>query len=110
MNAQNERVSSRMLKKSSSAQTVVREARDMREKRDPKFEVQGSTFRKPPTSDLDPPSRSAILRGVPDLQTSETPRAYSVFPQPARAKRPDLLNFRLTQSLFFYSLYNLPFA
>jgi hypothetical protein len=43
-------------------QTVAREARDMRERRYPKFEVRGSTFRKPRTSNLEPcQSRSAIL-------------------------------------------------
>jgi hypothetical protein len=36
--------------------------------------------------------------------------AHSVFPQPVRPKHPDLLNFRLTQFLFFYSLYSLPLA
>ena len=34
--------------------TMAREARDMRERRDPKFEVLGSKFRKPRTSDLEP--------------------------------------------------------
>ena len=34
--------------------TVTREARDVRERRDPKFEVLGSRFRKTRTSDLEP--------------------------------------------------------
>ena len=40
--------------------TVAREARDMRENHDPKFEVQGSKFRKPRTSDLDPSPISRV--------------------------------------------------
>ncbi len=45
---------------------MTRDARDMRERRDPKFEVLGSKFRKPRTSNprsarLSRQSRSAIL-------------------------------------------------
>jgi len=40
--------------------TVAREARDVRERRDPKFEVLGSKFRKPRTSDLEPSSVSHV--------------------------------------------------
>ena len=39
---------------------VTRELRDMRERRDPQFEVRGSTFRKPRTSDLEPSAVSPI--------------------------------------------------
>ena len=55
--------------------------------------------------------RSAILRSVPDVQTSETPAAPTVFFRTLLdQKSPDLLNFCLTQFLFFYNLYKLPLA
>src|SRR6267143_5953715 len=41
-------------------QTIARDARDWRERRDLKFEVQGSKFRKPRTSDLEPLSFSPV--------------------------------------------------
>jgi hypothetical protein len=47
---------------------VTRETRDMREQRDPKFEVGGSKFQKPRTSDLEPSSVSfvpPVSRGYP---------------------------------------------
>ena len=46
----------------------MREARDMRERRDPKFEDRGSKFRKPRTSDLEPSPDSLVplvSRGYP---------------------------------------------
>src|SRR5882762_6895600 len=49
-------------------QTVAREARDGRERRDPKFEVPGSKFRKPRTSDFEPSPFPSV---VPDVRTSE---------------------------------------
>src|SRR5438552_2135605 len=48
------------LKSLPEPQTVAREPRDVRERRDPKFEVQGSKFRKPRTSDLEPLSISPV--------------------------------------------------
>jgi len=43
------------------------------------------------------------------MLTSETPACpHSVFPQPVRPKHPYLLNFLLTQFLFFYSLLVFP--
>jgi len=52
--------------KSTTSAGAVRDVRDMRERRDPKFKVLGSQFRKPRTSDLrsarlSRQSRSAIL-------------------------------------------------
>ncbi len=45
-------------------QILARDARDWRERRDLKFEVQGSKFRKPRTSDLEPLSFSPVPLGV----------------------------------------------
>jgi hypothetical protein len=52
---------------------VTHEARDGREKRDPKFEVQGSKFQKPRTSDLEPSSVLPVSRGYPAGVFSEYP-------------------------------------
>jgi hypothetical protein len=82
-------------------QTMPREARDMRERRDSRFGVQGSKFRKPRTSGLNPPparspclSRPAILRECSPLvlariihehfccnrgNGSQNPMRYSLF-------------------------------
>ena len=47
-------------------QTFARDTRDWRERRDLKFEVQGSKFRKPRTSDLEPLCFSPVsLVGYP---------------------------------------------
>ena len=58
-------------------QTAARETRDMRERRDPKFEVRGSKFRKPRTFDrlarLTNPVRLScgVVPIVPDVQAIE---------------------------------------
>jgi hypothetical protein len=44
------------------------------------------------------------------LAAPPSPRHEGNVGQAPRAKRLDLLNFRLTQFLFFYSLYDLPLA
>ena len=41
-----------------------REKRDVRERRDPKFDVRGSKFRKPRTSDLEPSLAPSVSRGA----------------------------------------------
>src|SRR5467141_3779201 len=77
----------------------------MRERRYPKFEILGSTFRRPRTSEFGPspvplvppvsPGYSAwCTLVIPDVQTGEIRRALRVFPQPtstlpARFTAPD---------------------
>jgi len=76
-------------------QTVAREARDMRERRDQKFGVRSSENLEPRTSNPRPfhpsrKSRSAILRGrVLSSQTCgalDSKRASIVLPHPASLK------------------------
>jgi hypothetical protein len=59
-------------------QTVAREVRDRRERRDPKFEVLGSKFRKPRTSNLEPSSVSLV-----------PPVSRGIFQHPATALLPE---------------------